>query len=269
MIGKPERPHAQESESVTLESVLQIVEQAARLTKKIRAAGSNPAESLAPTQAFITLVSKLPAAIARLQAHQTELEELVRVKFEQLDADLREECRKRGWQLEGQWPDFYIERGAQVRFDEARRAASVGGVRVANVSIEQLFAALEPQVRSLVPSDFSAPRFLDELASAYDEARRGSPLVPIFDVYKHLIARAQRPQFWRNASPHAFTAISADQFRARLACVLELAESSTTDGRTLRTTAPIDPKEGLFVYQPTEHRFAFIGHLEFEAVRTA
>jgi hypothetical protein len=62
--------------------------------------------------------------------------------------------------------------------------------------------------------------------------------------------------------------MSMDQFRARLSRALEKAAITTPDGRELRLLPPIDPKHAVFLYQPAEERFGFVGRIEFVSTKT-
>jgi hypothetical protein len=62
--------------------------------------------------------------------------------------------------------------------------------------------------------------------------------------------------------------MSMDQFRARLSRALEKTAITTPDGRELRLLPPIDPKHAVFLYQPAEGRFGFVGRIEFVSTKT-
>ena len=85
----------------------------------------------------------------------------------------------------------------------------------------------------------------------------------MLDVYRALVILAQPARFWRNASRPALFELTIDQFRARLSAALEANTVSTADRRELRLLPPIDPKDAVFVYQPAENRFGFVGRIEF------
>jgi hypothetical protein len=143
------------------------------------------------------------------------------------------------------------------------RSAVVGGTRVPVVSLERIIEALEPLIETLVPDNFVAEAFMNDVALAYDDAKGGSHLAPIFDVYREFVLRTQKPRFWRDATGAKFIGVSMDQFRARLTAALERGTITSRDGRHLRLLPPLDPKEGLFMYQPSERRFGFVGRVEF------
>ena len=129
--------------------------------------------------------------------------------------------------------------------------ASVGGV----------IAALDLSARPDTQR-FDSTKFMGELASAYDETRPTTGQLPLFDVYRSMVIRIQSSRFWRDAIVHAFVGLSADQFRARLSFSCGRGTTSL-DGRTLRLLPPLNPKDGLFLYQPAEARFGFVGRIEF------
>jgi hypothetical protein len=183
-------------------------------------------------------------------------------QFLELEANLREGCTRRGWRLEGAWPTLYVERGIQVSIDEGKRTATVGGQQLSTAAIADVITVLESLVPGLVPRRFEARDFLSALVRAYDELRPARSQVSIFDIYRTFVMHAQASRFWRDARADAFVGVSADQFRARLSRTLE-GDIAVADGRVLRLLPPLDSKDGLFVYQPLEQRFGYVGRLEF------
>jgi hypothetical protein len=181
----------------------------------------------------------------------------------ELEADLRDALRTKGWQCDGQWPNFIVERALEVKIDESSRAAHVVGRKVPVASAKAIVEALTPEINGLLPKGFDSRNFLEQIALAYDATRGPMPTVPIFDVYRGYVIAQQKPKFWRNAVEDRFEGVSADQFRARLTKSLEEGHIVSKDGRALRLLPPLDPKDALFVYQPAEARFAFVGRVEF------
>ena len=45
--------------------------------------------------------------------------------------------------------------------------------------------------------------------------------------------------------------------------MLEAGVSTDKNGRELRLIPPLNPKDALFIYQPAERRFGFVGRIEF------
>jgi hypothetical protein len=184
-------------------------------------------------------------------------------QFLELDSTFRSTCEQRGWRVDGQWPTLYVERALAVEFNERDRTVVVAGKRLDTCSSSAVISALEPLILTLIPKNFATRAFLQQLAAAYEDSRETRAQVPVFDVYRSLIILGQRPQFWRDARPSAFTGLTTDQFRAQLTRTMEDGVIETTDGRVLRLLAPLDPKDALFVYQPAEQRFGYVGRIEF------
>lgn len=129
--------------------------------------------------------------------------------------------------------------------------------------MEALEAELTQRVMSLIPRDFAPERFLEELFVAYQDAKRTAAQVPVQDVYRQLVLRAQRSDFWKNAQKERYVEITMEQFRARLCRALAGNVVRTKGGNELRLYPPLDAKEGLFMYSPVDRRLGFIGRLEF------
>jgi hypothetical protein len=189
-----------------------------------------------------------------------EWERLSAVSFLRLESDLREICDKREWRLHGQWPDFVVNYGISVHIDESRHTIEVNdSIRV---SLDELQGMLAKLSADLVPKSFSANSFLAKLASVYDRLAANGSQVPILDLYKELVIQSQSTRFWRNAAAHSFVPLSMSQFRARFSRMLD-APTLTVDGRALRLLPALNPKEAVFLYQPSERRFGYVGRIEF------
>ena len=176
---------------------------------------------------------------------------------------LRRECQARGWRLDGQWPAYYVERAIPVVVDEKQGTVSISESKLQRPMVETVIERLEPVVGDLVPRAFSARSFITSLARAYDRIRDGSAQIPLLSVYRQMICDQQKPKFWRNARSDAFVGMSIEQFRARLSGALEQGVTAGGDGRELRMFPPIDPNDAVFLYQPAEARFGFVGRIEF------
>jgi hypothetical protein len=219
-------------------------------------------------QTLIGQVEPFVTARNDLSALATDLEQLAERQFLELESRLHEECAARGWRLEGTWPILYVERAIQVEIDSAKRTATVGGRKIGPARCSSIGRALEHHVRDLIPSPFSASEFIKRISESYDEARAGSAQVPVFDVYRRFVVRSQAPRFWRDARAEDFKGTSAEQFRARLTRALEEGATMAPDGRELKLLPPLDPKDGLFLYQPAEARFGYVGRIEFVDTRS-
>jgi len=211
------------------------------------------------------VLNDLREAIPGFHAYIGEVERDANASMLRLEADLVDRCSKHGWHVEGHWPSFWINRGVLLEIDERNCSATISGSKVA-ASAATIVRTLEPLIEGLIPPRFSPAEFATGLAEAYDAIRSASSHVPILELYRAFVIRSQKPRFWRNAVGKDFVGLSLDQFRARLSTCLEQGRVLTSDGRELRLSPPINPKDGLFVYQPGERRFAFVGHMEFVGV---
>jgi hypothetical protein len=182
----------------------------------------------------------------------------------EMEAAVRDVLRSRGWHVEGQWPKLYVEQAIAVEFDERNRSFKVANRTVPGASATEVATFLEPLINELIPRNFSEPRFMQSLADAYDELLDGkSSQIPILKVYQQLVLRQQKPNFWKDARDDLFVGMSIDQFRARLSRALTKNLTAVSGNRELRLLPPIDPKNALYLYQPAEGRFGFVGRIEF------
>lgn len=256
--------------------ILASIEKAAaavvQQVKRIRLAEERGGDAISAHLAIENLREHL-AALERASTNVAEQAQLygdrADKQFLELESRIRESCSKRGWRVDSQWPTLYVERAVAVEVSAPKRTVSVGGKKLNAPTAEAIITALEPIVRELVPKAFSAKGFMRDLAVAYDTVRAGSTQMPIFDLYRGFVIHAQGTRFWRDARAEAFAGVSADQFRARLTAALEGGVTSTPDGREIRLLPPLDPKDGLYMYQPAESRYGFVGRVEFmPAVRS-
>lgn len=199
----------------------------------------------------------------RVRELEAILNERAERQFLEIESAVRRACTERGWRVDGQWPVMYVERAIAVEIDESKRSVLVAGQILNGASITEIGAALEPLVRGLIPKNFSAVDFMADLAVAYDSVCRDSVQVKVHDLYKTLVIQAQGARFWRNVQAQQFRGVTADQFRARLSTALESGITMAPDGREIRLFPPLSPQEGVFVYQPAEARYGFIGRVEF------
>src|SRR5260221_8690731 len=184
-------------------------------------------------------------------------------EWSELDARVKEICSKHHWRIDGSWPSYIVAYGIQLEFDTKSKSVAIGGNQYSGNDLPAIEASLDEQTQNLLPSKFTAQEFLEALESAYEEAKRTSPQVPLLDVYKSLVVRSQRPGFWRNAKHDRFVALSLEQFRARVSKTLEANVLRTRAGRELRFFPPLDPKDAIFLFNPLERRLGFVGRIEF------
>jgi hypothetical protein len=181
----------------------------------------------------------------------------------ELENDLRSGCRDNGWRLDGQWPNFYVEKAIGVVIDPSKRMVFIAQQRLKSCTANAIIVTLRPAVQQLIPKKFSAERFIAQLAAAYDDIRSETRQIPIWTVYRALVISSQSVQFWRDARSEAFVELTTSQFRARLSAALEKGATRSPDGRELRLLPPLNANDGLFMYQPADARFGFVGRIEF------
>lgn len=181
----------------------------------------------------------------------------------EFEADFREACRVKGWRVDGQWPTLYLERAISVEVDQKKNCATIGEKRVSNPSVQKLLAELEIQAADLIPKAFSPSSFMKALAQAYDSLSGGAGAqVPIWELYRAFVIVSQSQRFWRDSRRANFSGVGVDQFRAQLTKALESGLTQSADGRELRLLPPLNPKEAIFIFQPGESRFGFVGRVE-------
>jgi hypothetical protein len=252
----------------------EIIGRAGRLTSlgkafaKVRACLAN--DAIAPTE-WLAAVEPAVFDIPRAETTRAELleawKEIAAQQTLRLESSLRELARDRGWHVEGQWPDLYIHRGVRLTIDEKKGVSIVGHRTLRSLSLDAISAALESQVRELIPNGYDSRQFIAAFAKAYDRtADGGRTQKSILEVYRSFVMESQSQRFRRDARAELFTAVTADQFRARLSRALEDAATTAPDGRELRLLPPLNPKEAMFIYQPSEHRFGYVGRVEFVAL---
>jgi hypothetical protein len=254
--------------SLTLERTRKVVERlgrhAAGLASAAKVLERSVAESAHAPQRVVRAVEKLVEAFSPLLDPALRPAPLldgwkalaIRARLE-MEADFREACDAKHWRLDGQWPEVYVERGVRVHVQEDGRVVTIGSERLTEPSVTEVVGALARQVEVLLPKGFDPAGFMEELAAAYD-AIAGPQMaqVPIFELYKSC-------RFWKDARETYFLALSQDQFRARLSEALERNATETGDGRRIRLAPPLNSKDAIFVYQPAEGRFGYVGRVDF------
>jgi hypothetical protein len=234
-------------------------------TREALEAGSGWSEAYSAWERGAKQLSALYALSGRAEALGAFLSRRSENEFLELEADLRQACAAQGWKIDGQWPKLFIERAIGIEFDEKSRSTIVGGTTIDHISASRIVSTVKPMIQELIPKGFSALSFMTKLASAYDQARGKSAQAPILEVYRVFVLQQQKSRFWRDARQQAFVGLSLDQFRARLSRALEETADtySSRSGRQLRLLPPLDPQDAIFLYQPFEARFGFVGRIEF------
>ena len=246
-----------------IERIAATVTRVARRAATLSAASTEPDVVLVLTRQLQLQLAALSVVAPLLAEFETELVKEEGQQLMELESNLRSACRDRGWRVDGTWPLLFIECGPSVEVDKTGGSIKVAGTKIAGVSAIAIVSALAPIIDELFEKKFTSAQFANDLSIAYDELTTSTGQVPIFEVYRAFVTRAQNPRFWRDARASGFRGISLDQFRARLSRMLEEGAARAPDGRELRFLPPLDPKDGIFIYQPSERRFGFVGRLEF------
>ena len=252
---------------------------------KPRGNGGSLAAQLRPIAAFEVLLGQKASPVRLLEAARAavsamsaetlaamdrtiaELDDAVLRKLSELESDLRDMARSNGWRLEGIWPTFQVERGVELRVETAKRIVRVAGVVLDPTDMDAIAEAVRLAIRDLVPKAFSPHDMLEQLRRSHAALRPEGGQIPILDLYGRFVVDSQSQRFWRDAVADRFVGLSVDQFRARLSRMLEDGATVARDGSELRLLPPLDPKDALFVFQPGESRFGYVGRIEFVASR--
>ncbi len=181
-----------------------------------------------------------------------------------LDADLRDACAQRNWKVDGQWPQYYVQRAIRIEVHEREGRAKVGDRIVPTLHVPALVKAVEAEIKGLLPPGFDPARFLEALAGAFE--RLTSPPehgVPIWLVYREMLLGQQPRAFWRDGRSALFRSFGEQRFRAMLTTLLEKGVTKAKDGRQLKLLPALKPEEGIYIFLPAEQRFAFVGRIDF------
>ncbi len=183
------------------------------------------------------------------------------------DADLRDECARRNWKVDGQWPQYYVQRVVRIEVRESKGRARVGDRVVSTLHVPTLVRALETELKGLLPQGFDPARFLEALAGAFGRLPSSREHgAPIWLAYRELLLGQQTRAFWRDGRSALFRSFGEQRFRAMLTTLLEEGATKTKDGRQLKLLPPLKAEEAMYIFVPAEQRFAFVGRIDFVSV---
>ncbi|HEX3423820.1 MAG TPA: hypothetical protein VHS33_10535 [Sphingomicrobium sp.] len=226
---------------------------------------ASPARLLDATRAALAAIEG--DTIPALERSIRDLDDDVIRRMSELETDIGDLAHANGWRLEGAWPVFQVERGIELRVEATKRLVSVAGEPIDATDLAAIADAVRYAIRDLIPKGFSAPDMLEQLRRSHAALRPEGGQVPILDLYGRFVVDMQTRRFWKDARSERFVGLSTDQFRARLSRMLEDGATVTPDGTELRMLPPLDPRDSLFVYQPGEARFGYVGRIEFVGPR--
>lgn len=171
------------------------------------------------------------------------------------------ECGRRGWSIDGSTDRRLVNRGIIIELveDEIRVEELAMRFQPHAASVADMIA---PEVEGLVPREFTAPKFMACLSSAYDMVP-GVAAKSIESVYRATLMLVQKPVFWRSLQANNLVRLTRPAFRARLARLLALG-TRAADGREMRFGTTIVAKDAWEIYSPGEERLVQVGRISFE-----
>jgi hypothetical protein len=182
------------------------------------------------------------------------------------EADLKDASAREGWELQGQWPRYYLNHLIPIVIDEKRFKAAAGGRILKTLDTERLIEELRKQLMSLNTDDTRLREFLGQLLEVYRSL--SGPMggsISVWAVYRELVIRRQPQRLWRNAIVSDFHPYPELEFRASLTELLKR-NMTMVSGLQLRLHPPIAKEESLYLFQPAENRFCHVGRFEFVAL---
>jgi len=244
------------------ESVHAFAKKLSLITTQLKRSPKVAATQTKGLSALVDTLARSPELHEHANKLRTEWDSVVSVAFLQLDSSLHELCTGRGWELDGHWPDFTVEFGVPIHIDEVQHSILIGDAQ--RIQPGELEEALAKAIADLLPKNFSPKAFMEKVVAAYNSVAEGEQLqVPILSLYREMVTQSQTPKFWKDASQATFNPFTISQFRARVSRMLEGGVFNAMDGRELRLLPPLNPKDAIFVFQPSERRFGFVGRVEF------
>jgi hypothetical protein len=249
------------AKSRTLEEQVRALQSASASLRDSLKIGAAPAEIATRAKVLMRELNGVTNLRDALDELVESAEKEAESEFLRLEAQLRAACVARGWTFHGSWPHFFVERSIGVELDEKARSAIVAG-RQTSATVNTLLETLTPLVKQLLPKSFNPERFLHDLANAFDVVSKPGAQAPILEVYRQLVINSQSSRFWKDARGEGFIPLSIEQFRARFSGTLGSA-NKLSDGRSLRLVPPLDARDGIFIWQPAENRFGYVGRIQF------
>lgn len=219
-----------------------------------------PGQVASAAKALLAALGDPAELVREVERTARDADAALRRSLLSLETDLRSACTCRTWSLDSVWPTFFIEKAIEVAIDESGGVVRVAGQRV-GMDVEAIVEAASPLVRQLLPRNFSPDGFLQSVAAALDVVTTPGGSAAIGQVYRQLVIDAQSSRFWRDAKSESFVPLSLEQFRARLSKTLA-SDTMLQDGRVLRFSPPLNANDGVFLWQPAEHRFGYVGRLQ-------
>jgi hypothetical protein len=171
---------------------------------------------------------------------------------------LREALRDTGLRVEGQFPEFRVERILEIRVDAEARRAFVGTrfhwkSWAGDISAPTVAEIARREINRLFGRPFSGQEFITQLHRAYtlalvEETGRLAPAEPvgIFTVHSFMVWLRQPRSLFGGAAV-GFESDLPDQFAVDLGRLLAEGPNRTPEGQHLRLHPVRNPREALLV----------------------
>src|SRR6266853_1294884 len=79
----------------------------------------------------------------------------------EIDASVKDMCKRHGWRVDGSWPSYLVAYGVQLEFDDKTKSVQVAGQGIDGDDLEGVELALNGQITQLIPKEFAPGGFLE------------------------------------------------------------------------------------------------------------
>lgn len=219
-----------------------------------------------PCAAYLWLSSNreiIAEVCHELLAFEGRLLEFCKDEIMKFENNLREAVESVDMSFKGQWPKYFINMFLPVTVNDKKMEISIGEIKLKTFSIKIVIDTIKKEISKLSPNDKKLKSFLTDMHESYNMlSKPESRSVFIYDIYRQMLINRQPPSFWRDSSKTKFKPLSELEFKANLTGLLKANMTSINDHQ-LRLIPPISSKDSMYIYQPSENRFAHVGRIEF------
>lgn len=193
------------------------------------------------------------------------LEEQVRNRVMTFDTDLREALSKQGRRIHGQWPHYYIALVLKLDVDENTLSVRIADESISTLHVPHLIEIIAHQLKTLESAKLQPQDFLDLLVQAYDRLTFATTTnsVSVWPLFKEVLCSIQSSSFWKAGRARLFRPFDEQQYRGAITDLMISNTLRSRDGREMKLLPPIKAEDGIYVYQPAEDRFGYVGRIEF------
>jgi hypothetical protein len=193
------------------------------------------------------------------------LEDEVRNRVMTFDTDLREALSKQGMRIHGQWPHYYVALVLKLEVDEKTLSVRIADENISTLHVRHLIEIIAHKLKTLESVKFQPQEFLDLLVQAHDRLTLGTTTnsVSVWPLFKEVLCSLQSSSFWKAGRARLFRPFDEQQYRGAITDLMISNTLRSRDGREMRLLPPIKAEDGIYVYQPAEDRFGYVGRIEF------